>query len=241
MNLIVDIGNSTVKAAVFDGEKLLVRRRLTGHLPDALAMLADEFHPIEACAYASVGTEMPQVEQMLRHLVPNALLRVTGLTPSPLRSAYRTPETLGADRWAAVVGAAKLLPATDLMVVDVGTCITYDYVSAEGTYQGGNISLGLGMRLRALHEQTARLPLVGVAGEAPAVGHDTPTAIRSGVLQGMACEIEGYVQRFQRLHPEGRVFLTGGNAYRFAQDYEIERNDSLVEIGLNALLEYARH
>ena len=163
MNLIVDIGNSTVKAAVFDGEKLLVRRRLTGHLPDALAMLADEFHPIEACAYASVGTEMPQVEQMLRHLVPNALLRVTGLTPSPLRSAYRTPETLGADRWAAVVGAAKLLPATDLMVVDVGTCITYDYVSAEGTYQGGNISLGLGMRLRALHEQTARLPLVWAA------------------------------------------------------------------------------
>lgn len=240
MNLIVDIGNSTAKAAVFDGNHMVVRKRLGAAAADALAMLASDF-PIDACACGSVGADMPAVRQMLEHIAPGRVLHVNGLTPVPLVIAYRTPETLGADRLAAAVGAAALMPAAEVLVIDVGTCITLDRVTADGRYLGGNISLGMGMRLRALHDQTARLPLVGTDGPQPDFGYDTATAIRSGVIQGMAREIEGYVARFQRLHERSKVFLTGGNAYRFAQELDVERNDTLVETGLNAILAHNTH
>lgn len=239
MNLIVDIGNSTAKAAVFDGDRMVVRKRLGASLTDGLAMLAADFS-IEAAACSCVGTDRPDVWAMLRHIAPESLLKVTGTTPTPLLCDYSTPDTLGSDRLAAAVGAHALCPATDLMVVDAGTCITYDFVSADAHYRGGNISPGLGMRLRALHDQTARLPQVPAEGEMPDVGKDTFTAIRCGVLQGLEFEIEGYIRHFLRMHEGGKVFLTGGNAHRFAQDVEVERNDSLVEIGLNRILQYSR-
>ena len=238
MNLIVDIGNSTAKAAVFDGERMIVRKRLSASYADGLAMLAEGFS-IQACAYSCVGPEQPDVEAMLHHLSPKKLLCVVGNTPTPLVMDYHTPGTLGSDRLAAAVGAATICTHSDLLVIDAGTCITYDFVSADGHYQGGAISPGLGMRMRALHDQTARLPLVTTEGENPLVGYDTMTAIRGGALHGMAFEIEGYIAHFQRLHPTSKVFLTGGNAHRFAQEMDVERNDSLVEIGLNRILDYA--
>lgn len=236
MNLIVDFGNSSAKAAVFKGEELVLRQRIGNDLSDRLARLAEEFD-IDACAYSTVGAPQTDVAEMLRQLVPEAL-HVTGATPTPLVCDYRTPETLGADRLAAAVGAAHCLPHLPLLIVDAGTCITYDYVSAEGHYLGGNISLGLGMRLRALHDQTARLPLISAEGDHPDIGCDTQTAIRAGVLLGMDHEIRGYIRRFLQLHPDGRVFVTGGNGYRFAREAEVERNDALVEIGLNCILEH---
>ena len=151
---------------------------------------------------------------------------------------YASPETLGADRLAAAVGAAYCCKGHDLLIVDAGTCITYDYVSAEGHYLGGNISPGLGMRLRALHEQTARLPLVNADGEIERIGSNTINAIRAGVLQGVDYEITGYIRTMMRRKPDARIFLTGGNGYRFAQETEVERNDALVEIGLNCILQY---
>lgn len=237
MNLIVDLGNSTTKAAVFDGERMVVRKRLGTSIADGLAMLAGDFD-IDACAYANVGADMPRVVSMLRQIAPDRLLEVTGMTPTPLICDYHTPETLGSDRLVAAVGAASVCPSTPLLVIDAGTCITYDFVSADAHYLGGSISPGLGMRLRALHEQTARLPLVNADGVLPEIGYDTPTAIRIGVLEGMAREIEGYISRFLRKNAGAKVFLTGGNAYRFAQEMEVERNDTLVEIGLNTILEH---
>lgn len=238
MNLIVDIGNSYAKAAVFDGsrmvEHLRFREELTGKID---ALLAD--FPIEACAYASVGIPRPDVAERLQHEVP-FVLQVTGETPTPLRMGYLTPATLGADRLAASVGAASLCPGKDLLVVDAGTCVTYDYVSADARYLGGLISPGLGMRLRALHEQTARLPLVSADGEVQAVGGDTATAIRSGVMLGLEHEVRGFIRSFKNHHADGCVFITGGNGYRFAREVEAERSDALVEIGLNAILLYNR-
>ena len=236
MNLIVDIGNSSVKAAVFDGETMVQRKRLTHDVADNLAMLAEDY-TIDACAFASVGTPMPDVADVLRHLVPDTLY-VTGLTPTPLVCDYHSPETLGADRLAVAVAAAAIAPGCNIMVVDAGTCITYEYISAEGHYLGGNISPGLGMRLHSLHEQTALLPLVHSLGQQPDCGYDTATAIRSGVLMGLEYEIEGYIRSFHRAHPDGRVFVTGGNGYRFAGELEVDRNDALVETGLNRILLY---
>lgn len=237
MNLVVDIGNSTAKIAVFDGRRMVLRRRLVADLAEEIAALQKTLS-FKAAACSVVGNPHADVMECLQRMVPR-LVEVKGTTPTPLICDYRTPETLGSDRLAAAVGAATLCPDTELLIIDAGTCITYDYVGADRHYCGGNISPGLGMRLRALHDQTARLPLVEAEGEMPREGKDTPTAIRCGVVRGMSFEIDGYIRAFRQQHPQGRVFLTGGNAYRFAQESDVERNDSLVEIGLNTILEYA--
>lgn len=238
MNLIVDIGNSSAKAAVFDGSELVLRKRIDNQWAQELKQLAADFHP-EACAFAVVGPFEEEQRELLHHIAPK-VLQVTGNTPAPLHSDYRTPETLGADRWAAAVGAAALKPQTDLLIVDVGTCITYDFVRSDAHYLGGNISPGVGMRLRALHERTARLPLVSADKPSCPVGHDTETAIRAGVLEGIDHEIKGYIRQFSLDSPQGCVFVTGGNGPRFARELPVVRHDALVELGLNCILEYHR-
>ena len=236
MNLIVDIGNSSVKAAVFNGEQIVLRKYLEDDISSCLAELSTDYE-IGACAYSSVGKPRPELIGYLHQFSPFTL-QVTGTTPTPLICDYQTPQTLGADRLAAAVGANECCPGKALLIIDVGTCITYDFVSAEGHYLGGNISLGLGMRLRALHEQTALLPLVSANGEMLAYGQNTETAIRAGVLNGIEHEIEGYVRTFCQEHADNLIFITGGNSFRFLQDFEIIRNDALVEIGLNKILNY---
>ncbi len=236
MNLIIDIGNSSVKLAVFDGQKMIHRKRVMDDVINHVANLVDEFN-VNACVLSVVGQSQPNIEGALKTLVPQ-VLHVTGCTATPLTCDYHSPETLGADRLAAAVGAAYCCPASDLLIVDVGTCVTYDYVSADGRYLGGNISPGVGMRLVALHEQTARLPLVSAEGPLPTIGGNTTEAIRIGVLKGIDYEINGYIRQMLRQHPQARIFLTGGNGYRFAKELEVERNDALVEIGLNCILQH---
>lgn len=234
MNLIVDIGNSSAKAAVFDGDTLLLRKRIDGDPEAELRKLAEE-SDAEACAVAVVGTAPEQILETLQGLLPQVLL-VTGETPTPLVCDYLTPQTLGADRLAAAVGAAALRPQCNLLIVDVGTCITYDYVDERGHYLGGNISPGVGMRLRALHEQTAKLPLVEACGSWPRLGRTTREAVLAGVMQGIEHEIDGYISQFERACRQTAVFVTGGNGVRFAQHREVLRNDALVETGLNRIL-----
>lgn len=237
MKLAVDIGNSSAKAALFDGERLVKRVRFGADFESQLAAMAKGVE-IEACAFAAVGARSRQATDCLGKIAPR-VLEVTGETPTPLVCDYLTPRTLGADRLAAAVGAASCQSGKPLLIVDAGTCVTYDFVSADGHYLGGNISPGLGMRLRVLHAQTAALPLVEAEGELPPAGHDTETAVRAGVIRGMEFEIKGYIRSFRQHHPDGSVFVTGGNGHRFAQGIDgVERNDALVEIGLNRILDH---
>ena len=167
------------------------------------------------------------------------VLHVTGETPAPVKVAYRTPATLGADRLAAVVGAVTLVPQTDLMVIDAGTCITYDFVDAAGLYVGGNISPGVEMRLEALHARTARLPRIDVdGGEVPDLGYDTDTAIRAGVVRGIGYELQGCIRHHQKRFPNLKIFLTGGDRYAFSDALRrnILTDSHLVARGLNRLL-----
>lgn len=238
MNLIVDIGNSSVKAAVFNGEQIVLRKYLEDNVTGSLAEIYADYE-INACAYSSVGKPRPDIIETLYTAIPDTL-QVTGTTPTPLICDYLTPETLGADRLAAAVGAFDCYPGHALLIIDVGTCITYDFVSADAHYLGGNISLGLGMRLRSLHEQTALLPLVQANGELPPYGVNTETAIRAGVINGIENEIEGYIRNFCREQKNPKIFITGGNSFRFLQNFEIIRNEALVETGLNTILNYNR-
>ena len=131
-------------------------------------------------------------------------------------------------------------PNTDLLIIDAGTCITYEVIDARGNYWGGNIAPGMQMRLRALHEFTARLPLVDPEGEVPGMGYSTETAIRSGVLRGMKYEIEGYIKSMRSKFPRLQVFLTGGNRINFDEDIKnlVFTDKYIVPRGLNKILDY---
>ena len=168
------------------------------------------------------------------------ILRFSHDTPIPITNRYRTPETLGSDRLAAVIGASSLKPGKDLLIIDAGTCITYEVIDARGNYWGGNIAPGMQMRLRALHEFTARLPLVDAEGEVPGMGYNTETAIRSGVLRGMKYEIEGYIKSMRSKFPHLQVFLTGGNRINFDEDIKnlVFTDKYIVPRGLNKILDF---
>ena len=128
---------------------------------------------------------------------------------------YRTPQSLGTDRMAAVAGALKMLPGENVLVIDVGSCVTYDVLTADGHYLGGNIAPGLLMRFCSMHEHTARLPLVSADGERLSLGRDTETALRAGALKGIEYEIEGYVKDLHNRFGQVKVVLTGGDSDHF--------------------------
>ena len=153
---------------------------------------------------------------------------------------YETPETLGKDRLAAVVGASFLKPGKDILVIDAGTAITYDFINSKKQYLGGNIAPGINLRLRSLHEFTQRLPLVQVNSESPLLGVDTNSALVSGALYGIVFEIDGYISTLKIKYPQLSVFLTGGSTFYFDTKLKspIFAEKNLVLIGLNRILQY---
>jgi type III pantothenate kinase len=163
---------------------------------------------------------------------------LTHTLPLPIINSYATPETLGVDRLASVCGARTLFPTEASLVIDSGTCITYDFIDADGVYKGGAIAPGLSMRLRAMHEFTARLPLVEVNENAILIGNSTVSCIQSGALNGMIAEIEGTISRYQVHYPQLRVILCGGDTHFFENNLKgtIFAVQNLVLRGLNSIL-----
>lgn len=237
MNLTIDIGNTRTKVAAFDGDEFVAEEKFEHDCTAQVARLIKHYRP-ERLAWCSVGADDADLMREIE-AVGCPVLHVTGETPAPVKVAYRTPATLGADRLAAVVGAVTLVPQTDLMVIDAGTCITYDFVDARGLYVGGNISPGVEMRLEALHARTARLPRIDVdGGEVPDLGYDTDTAIRAGVVRGIGYELQGCIRHHQKRYPNLKIFLTGGDRYAFSDALRrnILTDSHLVARGLNRLL-----
>ena len=242
MNLIIDIGNTRAKAFVFEGNRI-VEGLATDHTLKGIADLAQRTG-CQRGIFSSVAY-IPEEGTKALASMGFPILQLTGQTPTPIRILYRTKETLGADRIAGIMGARLLKPEGDLLVIDAGTCITFDFLDSENYLRGGNISPGLGLRLRAMHDGTALLPLIEGDGEAPELGFDTATAMRSGVVWGMKYEIEGYIRHFGQEYPDISVFLTGGDIKKlgiskencnFASDFRTD--DLLVPRGLNYILNY---
>ena len=146
------------------------------------------------------------------------------------------PAGLGADRVAADIGARSMMPEHTLLIIDAGTCLTFDVIGRDGTILGGAISPGINLRLRAMHEHTAALPLLDAEGEHPVLGYDTPTSMRSGAINGISWEIEGYIRTMQKMYPDLHVFMTGGDDMEFPEDLQhiITREPLLVQKGLLA-------
>jgi len=162
-------------------------------------------------------------------------------TPLPIGVEYKTPSTLGIDRVAGVTGASALFPGNNCLVIDIGTCITYDYINKTGTYLGGAISPGLEMKLKALHDFTANLPSIPVSEPTSLIGDTTKDSILSGVFNGTLAEIEQMIKSFKKeLKEELLVVVCGGQAQLFESKINgrIFVLPELVLVGLNEILQY---
>lgn len=238
MNLCIDQGNSSTKVGIFDQNKLLEHFSFTLFGKPEIDELYSKFD-INACIVSNVALKNDALLYDLKNRT-RFLLELSHHTSVPIENRYKTPETLGKDRLAAVVGASFLIPDADILVIDAGTAITFDLIDAKKIYRGGNISAGLNLRLRALHEFTKKLPLVEARIDCPLLGDDTQSALFSGALQGIVFEIDGYINALKIKYPQLSTFLTGGSTFYFDTKLKspifAERN--LVLIGLNQILEY---
>ena len=234
--LTLDIGNSRLKAATFCGNEML--EAWTGDVEDLRRRLEREH--FDACAVSLVGSEPEGLWKLLDGGCEK-VLRVNGDTPAILRNDYDYPAKLGADRWAAAVGAWKLYPNKTLLVVDAGTCITCDIISSDGVFRGGVIAPGVGMRLQAMHSFTSGLPVV-LPTETPVKmdfpARNTTNAMRQGAYLGTQLEIEGYVRLLIEQYKNLHVCLTGGTELTLAKDLgaEVSIDRHLVHIGLNEII-----
>lgn len=239
MNLTIDIGNTCTKLVAFDGLKLVEVVRLDrgewGLLRDFCGT-----HNFEKGICSSVVRLSNGEETLLRNLSFPVLMLESGVTPIPIINKYSTPATLGTDRLAAAVGAYSENKGHDVLVIDIGTCITYDFVSSTGEYLGGNISPGPSVRLKALNSFTGSLPLIDRHGEIPEIGNSTETAIRCGVVRGVEYEIEGYIRDYLLKYPNLLVYLTGGVRLNLhiTEKKCIFADDFIVSKGLNLILMY---
>lgn len=238
MNLVVDIGNTLLKLAVFDGGRLVAQQCVGELREETFAGLLGGVRAARAVVASTRGEAPAIVEAVRRHT--GYLLEFTPATPVPIGNAYLTPATLGRDRLAAAVGAATLYPGRNALIVDFGTAVTLDFVSADGVFRGGCISPGMAMRFRALHEYTAALPLCDATDSAELLGRTTDEAVRLGVMNSLAFEIEGYIARMQGEIEDLCVIFTGGDTNFFAKRIKntIFANCNLVFWGLNRILEY---
>ena len=237
MNLIIDIGNNSSKYYLFSGNQIILHSRRANGSYEILKEWNKEFGIRRAIVSSVIGIDESVKAGFKALNCP--IIWFDSKIPTPLRIGYRTPETLGSDRLAAAVGAWDRIPSKNLLVIDSGSAITFDFVDSKGVYHGGNIAPGIRMRLNALHDYTACLPTVEKEGETPNIGYNTETAIRSGVIKGICHEIEGYIDEFKEKYGDVFVFLTGGDEKTLINHIKsrIFADKYLVAKGLNRILQ----
>lgn len=238
-DLVLDVGNSRTKAALFFGGRPIRWTTLANGDAVVLRTWLDSDVP-QQVVLGSVASPDAQWLEQLYHIA--SVLEVDGRTNTPLKLAYGTPATLGVDRLANAVAAAALFPGRPVLVVDAGTCITYDLVEADGTYTGGAISPGMDMRAKALHAYSAKLPFVLPNDDPAVLGTTTLESIASGIHHGILGELQVFVESLGYQRPQMAVVLTGGDGMRFARALKsgIFALPLLTLQGLHAILEHHR-
>ena len=239
MNLIIDIGNTYTKFALFQVGELQELQHSSDAWQEVLEQIVADTH-IEQSIISSVVNIPPNLLEYVRTLpFPHLFLRSN--TPIPLQLNYQSLQTIGVDRIAAAVGARNACPDSNILLVDAGTAITYDFLSADGVYHGGNIAPGKQLRFTSMHNRIPQLPIVDENGEAPICGNDTPKALRGGVIQGIIHEINGYLQYYKQTYPNVILAITGGDARLFEPYltmHQLHTDPYLVLKGLNYILNY---
>lgn len=234
MELVIDIGNTRVKAAVFINNGIHKVFNVE-EADDTLLNLIKPFK-ITSVIISSVREMTLAIEDRWATVAP--LLVLDHKTPLPIVNAYQTPETLGKDRIAAVIGGRFLFPEGPVLCIDAGTCITYDVISQDDTYLGGNISPGIHLRYRAMDEFTSALPLVSKLEVSDLYGQSTEESMSTGVITGMSAEIDGMITRYESAFPGLQTVICGGDARYFVNNVkkEIFANQNLVLLGLHKIL-----
>jgi type III pantothenate kinase len=239
MNLVIDAGNTQIKWAVYSGDKQHYKRS-SGNWDD---FTRDFLNPatgeITAVLISSVRVLPGELMGLLKENCDHVYLLSMDL-PLPLIVDYKTPLTLGKDRIAAAAGAAAIYPGHPVLIIDAGTAITFDLITEDAHFIGGNISPGLSMRFKALNSFTDDLPLATPANELPLLGNSTLEAIQAGVQLGITYEIDAYINSLANNFDRLRVILTGGDSSYFVKNLKntIFVVPDLVLDGLNLVLRY---
>lgn len=241
MNLCIDQGNSRTKVALMtDDGKIINDFIYKSFSYPEVERLFDLYPVTDSIISSVVNIEAAVVNTLSRRSQHFVLFDHN--TPVPIINRYDTPQTLGQDRLAAAVGAKSLCPNENLLIIDAGSAITYDFVTEEGEYIGGNIAPGLKMRFTMLQRMTKKLPLVEAEENEliPLFGKNTRDAIAAGVIRGVAYEVKGYMRTLREKVPHFQTFLTGGNAPYITNNVRMEMHyeKNLVLKGLNEILVY---
>lgn len=235
MNLVIDIGNSLTKLAAHNEREVVDIERYEELSIDILDNFISR-NKADRCIVSCVGKDRPEVVNYLKKLMP--VLEFTSSTPIPIKNCYKTPQTLGVDRLALAVAANALHPNINVLAIDSGTAITYDFVNSNNEYIGGAISPGITTRFKALHHFTSKLPLVELNEYHPLIGSDTQGCILSGVLNGVLHEVDGYINSLKTQYSDVEVVFTGGNSFFFDKKLKnsIFVHPNLLILGLNRIL-----
>lgn len=239
MNLIVDVGNTYVKFAVFKQGKL-IHKTVTdlSHFNETYKNIKDDFSGIEKVIISSVGKlELSQIETIKKQ---ENVLVLDSEVKLPFENLYKTPKTLGVDRIALVSAAVLQFPNKNVLIIDAGTCITYDFITSKNQYLGGAISPGIKLRYHSLHNLTANLPLLDFEIPKNIIGESTSEAIHSGIIYGVLKEIDGVIDEYQKKYSDLTVILTGGDTNFLSNQLKnsIFANSNFLLEGLNFILEF---
>jgi len=231
-----DFGNTRLKAAVFTDGTLTEPVILKDHSVESIKVLTDQFHP-QKTILSSVIDHDPKIEDHLSSV--SAFHKLNHLSKLPFTTPVGRPEAIGADRLALAAAAVYFHFGKNNLVIGSGTCITYNFINKKNEFIGGSISPGLEMRLRSLHDYTAKLPYIKADWNVPLIGYDTNSNILSGVVIGMAKEIDGFIDAYAEKFGNFNSLLTGGDLAYFASHLKnkIFADPELIFKGLYAISE----
>ncbi|MDB4496090.1 type III pantothenate kinase [Flavobacteriaceae bacterium] len=238
MNLVIDIGNTKVKVAVFELDTIIT------------AVVCEEINLVKELKRISnqytfkrsiVSSVKDINEEYLEELQKLPFLIILNTdTPLPFKNLYATPSTLGNDRIALAAAAVCIHPFKNTLVIDAGTCITYDFINAKNEYLGGAISPGIAMRYKSLHQYTGNLPLLSKNEEFNIIGTSTKSSIHSGIINGISCEIKGVIAQYKQDFGDLTIVLTGGDTKFLSKQLKnsIFAHQNFLHRGLNKILTF---
>ena len=239
MNLVIDIGNTDVKLAVFNNNGIVEKRiGKVESLEEDISTLLKKYALIKKSIVSSVGKfnkrDIKSISKLLDVYILDAKTKI------PFKNGYKTPNTLGVDRIALIAASVKNYSHTNVLIIDAGTCITYDFINKENLYLGGAISPGMSMRYKSLNNLTQNLPLLDKQEPKNLIGNTTEESIHSGVINGVLIEIDGIIDQYDKKYKDLTVILTGGDANFLSKRLKssIFANSNFLLEGLNFILEF---
>ncbi len=240
MNLIIDVGNSFVKLAVFNNGILIHKEVVDIKLVlEGVNSLKATYPSIKKVIVSSVGKMNKETIQDIERPF-DVIMVLDANVKLPFKNLYATPNTLGVDRIALVCASVEQFPNNNVLIIDAGTCITYDFITVDNEYIGGAISPGLRMRYKSLNNLTANLPLLESEAPKSIIGNSTDASIHSGVVHGILKEIDGVIEEYNRKYSDLTVILTGGDANFLSKQLKssIFANSNFLLEGLNYILQF---